>query len=585
MRKSNGQVVTFYSFKGGVGRSFALANVGVLLAQWGYKVLCVDWDLEAPGLHHYFHKWMSKTRTRGLMTLIEAVNQGKKKRWQTQASRVHLKAAGGRLDLLPAGQTASTYVQRVQSLDWSSLYEKRGFGAYLESVRAEWKKRYDFVLIDSRTGISDVSGICTVQLPDVLVFLFTANRQSMDGACDIAERAVASRSQLPFERSRLLTLPVVSRYEQRVEFKIASRWDKEFERRLRGFYSGWLPKRASLPSIIASTRLPHVPFWTFGEGLPIVSDLSRNDDPESINYSLINIAGLLANRFENANELLTGREAFLARARRLAGRETFSPNSQNPIFICHSSGSSRFAASLAVHLQKRGFATRLTKDFPTAVSREALLDTLKRATSFLIIIDRELSPWQYDELTTYVSLNVKEDGPNQIISIVRSRVALNNMPRILRGLPLIVSRNVTVDSVVEHVLRRLTSNGRGSSGSATTRAQLWARFDLRNGRPMKEDDEYVMSLGIQNAPTHTDRVRYEVHDETFEVRRWTVLAKTPNFQDTILAYGDAPLTAEGVGRTGVWRISSTLVEALRNGYKGMRTSAAVRRAIADIAAN
>ena len=49
---TSGQVVTGYSYKGGVGRSFALANMAVLLAQWQLRVLCVDWDLEAPGLDY-----------------------------------------------------------------------------------------------------------------------------------------------------------------------------------------------------------------------------------------------------------------------------------------------------------------------------------------------------------------------------------------------------------------------------------------------------------------------------------------------------------------------------------------------------
>jgi MinD-like ATPase involved in chromosome partitioning or flagellar assembly len=49
-----GRIITFYSFKGGVGRSMALANVAVLLANWGYKVLAVDFDLEAPGSENFF---------------------------------------------------------------------------------------------------------------------------------------------------------------------------------------------------------------------------------------------------------------------------------------------------------------------------------------------------------------------------------------------------------------------------------------------------------------------------------------------------------------------------------------------------
>jgi MinD-like ATPase involved in chromosome partitioning or flagellar assembly len=44
-----GEVITFYSYKGGVGRTMALANVALWLSQAGYRTLVVDWDLEAPG--------------------------------------------------------------------------------------------------------------------------------------------------------------------------------------------------------------------------------------------------------------------------------------------------------------------------------------------------------------------------------------------------------------------------------------------------------------------------------------------------------------------------------------------------------
>jgi MinD-like ATPase involved in chromosome partitioning or flagellar assembly len=47
-------IVTFYSYKGGVGRSMALANVADILCRQGARVLMVDFDLEAPGLEQYF---------------------------------------------------------------------------------------------------------------------------------------------------------------------------------------------------------------------------------------------------------------------------------------------------------------------------------------------------------------------------------------------------------------------------------------------------------------------------------------------------------------------------------------------------
>jgi Mrp family chromosome partitioning ATPase len=48
-----GSIYTFYSYKGGVGRSMALVNVGILMALEGHKVLLVAWDLEAPALRRF----------------------------------------------------------------------------------------------------------------------------------------------------------------------------------------------------------------------------------------------------------------------------------------------------------------------------------------------------------------------------------------------------------------------------------------------------------------------------------------------------------------------------------------------------
>ena len=44
--------ITFYSYKGGVGRSLALTNLAIYLAQFGATVAMIDLDIEAPGLHY-----------------------------------------------------------------------------------------------------------------------------------------------------------------------------------------------------------------------------------------------------------------------------------------------------------------------------------------------------------------------------------------------------------------------------------------------------------------------------------------------------------------------------------------------------
>ena len=65
--------VTTYSYKGGVGRSFALANIpAVILASWGQRVLCIDWDLDAPGLSHYFRPYATGSNA-GLVELVERI--------------------------------------------------------------------------------------------------------------------------------------------------------------------------------------------------------------------------------------------------------------------------------------------------------------------------------------------------------------------------------------------------------------------------------------------------------------------------------------------------------------------------------
>ena len=69
--QSPGQIITFYSYKGGTGRSMALANVAWILASNGKRVLMVDWDLEAPGLHRYIHPFLRDKELRSSDGVIE----------------------------------------------------------------------------------------------------------------------------------------------------------------------------------------------------------------------------------------------------------------------------------------------------------------------------------------------------------------------------------------------------------------------------------------------------------------------------------------------------------------------------------
>jgi CobQ/CobB/MinD/ParA nucleotide binding domain len=64
--------VTFYSYKGGVGRSLLVANCALYLAQLGFRVVALDLDLEAPGLHYKLASFLPRGffPRRGVLDLI-----------------------------------------------------------------------------------------------------------------------------------------------------------------------------------------------------------------------------------------------------------------------------------------------------------------------------------------------------------------------------------------------------------------------------------------------------------------------------------------------------------------------------------
>lgn len=313
---TEGLIVTFYSYKGGVGRTLALANIGALLCRWGYKVLCIDWDLEAPGLHLYFRPYVVTPDRPGLTELVQAHADGKKPKWNKYVSEVTIPQANHPLYMITAGRQDESYVSRMQALDWSELYEKHNFGNFLEATRGEWKESFDFILIDSRTGITDIGGICTVQLPDFLVLLFTANQQSLRGSLEVVKRAARARNSLPFDRAKLLTLPVAARFEMRVEYEMAQQWLKIFADELRPLYAEWAHKDVTAEELLNYTRMPYIPYWSFGEKLPVIE--KGTDDTEDIGFSLETLAALVAQKFSYSDVLVRNRDSFVSAVRKLS---------------------------------------------------------------------------------------------------------------------------------------------------------------------------------------------------------------------------------------------------------------------------
>lgn len=255
-----GEIVTFYSYKGGTGRSMALANVAWILASNGYRVLVIDWDLEAPGLHRFFRPFLldqalTASSSRGLIEFcrdfaIEAATpaprtlaaegiesgEGMDERaaprpyeWYVDRANIMRYAASLEwkklritIDFVPAGQQGPGYSGLVNGFNWSNFYERLGGALFLRAFRNHIKSSYDYILVDSRTGVSDTAGICTVVLPDVLVVLFTLNNQSIEGAAAVA-RSAKEQTRNEFRPDGVRILPVASRIERSEKKKLDQR--------------------------------------------------------------------------------------------------------------------------------------------------------------------------------------------------------------------------------------------------------------------------------------------------------------------------------------------------------------------------
>jgi hypothetical protein len=295
---SVGKIITFYSFKGGVGRTMALSNVAALLSKWGKKVLVVDFDLEAPGVEKYFTDFtFSKTREQcsGLVDMLFSISSDAPKiDWQNCIIEITSRQYNLGCHILPAGKENTEYASKLQDLNWDFLFEKKNLAEKFEEIRKEWKETYDYILVDSRTGISDIGGICTIYLPDVIAFLFTTNEGSLNGCLDVINRARISRSKLPYDRNTLTAIPIPSRDESRTEFESSQRWRGIFSAKLEMLYADWLPKDIPTTSAIDLLKIPYIPYWSFGDRLPV---LEEGTSESSIGYSYERLALLIANDF------------------------------------------------------------------------------------------------------------------------------------------------------------------------------------------------------------------------------------------------------------------------------------------------
>ncbi len=299
------KIITFYSYKGGVGRSMALANIAIRFAQHGNKVLMVDWDLEAPGLENFFggeYNYINVEEVKQKKGLIEILTGNetaeiRQKQWRDYVIPIQITDIETPLHLLSAGQRNENYFDNVRKFDVDDFYKNENGGEFIENLRNDWLAEYDYVFIDSRTGVTDIGGICTIQLPDILVLLFTPTEQSFKGIIDIALRATNAQQKLPYDRQRLACLPVPTRFDALSEFKLSQKWLDIFAKDLAPIYELWLPAHVNRRRLLENTKVPYSSYFSFGEKLPVIEQ--GINDPAGLGYAYEFITNLLRDDLQN----------------------------------------------------------------------------------------------------------------------------------------------------------------------------------------------------------------------------------------------------------------------------------------------
>lgn len=184
------KTITFYSYKGGVGRTLALSNIATRLAEFGKAVCMIDFDLEAPGIPYKFKKQLKSMEFEtGLVDYLQHYVKYRQAPPNVKDFITTVQEENGKekeITLLPAGNIYSKdYWVKLSSIGWDKFfYEKDSTGVEFffdlkEKIKQEIQP--DYLLIDSRTGITEIAGITLSLLADEVVLLSVNNEENLEG--------------------------------------------------------------------------------------------------------------------------------------------------------------------------------------------------------------------------------------------------------------------------------------------------------------------------------------------------------------------------------------------------------------------
>jgi len=182
--------IVFYSIKGGVGRSTALAATAWALAEEGKKVLVVDLDLESPGLSDVL---LPKERmpVYGVTDwLLEDLSDNSHSVLLDMIASSSI-SRNGEVYVVPAhGKNPGEYIPKLGRAWMSKTMADNSRELWQERLNRLLKdlenaRRPDVVLIDARAGIDEVSAACITAIGAELILLFAVDSDQTWSGYDI----------------------------------------------------------------------------------------------------------------------------------------------------------------------------------------------------------------------------------------------------------------------------------------------------------------------------------------------------------------------------------------------------------------
>jgi cellulose biosynthesis protein BcsQ len=468
-------IVTFYSYKGGVGRSMALANVADLLARSGLEVLLVDFDLEAPGLEHFFPIDHDAIRGReGLLDLLLSFKQSMsvtsgsaERRAFRQLDRfiasVYPPRDGcGRLDLLPAGRRLTdeqmgSYGAELRQFDWVDFYFSWSGELFFEWLRRTVVQQYDAVLVDSRTGLTEIGGVCGYQLPDTIVMLCAPNLQNVEGTEAMARHFLSPQVRAVRNDRPLNVLIVPARVDQE---DTESR--RGFEERFTARFAEYLPPDLAAADLsLWDLQIPYEPRFAYDER--VITDPTRSDERRGLAGAygtLLEGIALLAPDDSRLAELRPPLRSNgeLGRAKPVETR--FDPTTRYAapdVFISFGVGSEEAAGHLRELLDSEGrvVATSADPRAPDASYTRAFSQLVQAASVGIVLVSRhgDRSPWREREIRQLLS-----SSRRAVLPVLLPGASPDQVPPALQDYAYLALREVVDwDSLVASVDAALTN--------------------------------------------------------------------------------------------------------------------------------